>query len=694
MEGIQEILKENKSRNEAIMQKFDPITGEGSIGERKLVKISDFPIKVQYLPVEMLEIPLVRQVCELGSIKKFLKNLGAEFTQENYDEVVEKFTRIRILHDFPFWCITLAKIKNKDGGKDIPFFLNRPQRRLASKFEKARIAGKPIRVIVVKARQWGGSTCTEMYIAWLQLCHVTSKNAAIIAQGNKAASQVKGMYRRLLKNYPVSMMHDFGDSYSNDEVKIKGTTDSPDISIIPQRTCEITIGSALKPESLRGLDIAFAHLTEVALWKTTDNNSPEEIVRSVVSGISLAPLTMVVYESTANGTGNFFQTEYDSAKNNESNFNALFVAWWQIEKYSQPLENIKEFARILYENKENRNVSDDRHENGRYLWYLWECGATLEAINWYILKRTEYHSHSDMASEYPTDDVEAFKHSGTRVFDNYKVDVFKKACIPPQYIGDVTSEGNVLKGKLALKNLKFSEDKQGVFWIWRKPELFQDEKVYHRYLVVVDIGGRSFKADWSVIVVFDRYFMMEDKNPTVVAQWYGHIDHDLLAWKAAQIAKYYDDALLVIESNTLETKDKERDVDDDQSSFILNQIKDVYTNLYARTSDDDNIKDGEPVKYGFHTNTKTKPEIISHLVEVIREHLYVERDERCLDEYKFYEKKKNGSYGAIKGKHDDLLMTRAIGLWICYRKMPKPYFMKVNVSPLEYNKKVVSEATI
>ena len=62
----------------------------------------------------------------------------------------------------------------------------------------------------------------------------------------------------------------------------------------------------------------------------------------------------------------------------------------------------------------------------------------------------------------------------------------------------------------------------------------------NRYLTVVDVGGRSAKSDWSVIVVFDRLFMAEGGKPVVVDQWYGHIDIDLLAWKAAQIAAYYD----------------------------------------------------------------------------------------------------------------------------------------------------------
>ena len=92
---------------------------------------------------------------------------------------------------------------------------------------------------------------------------------------------------------------------------------------------------------------------------------------------------------------------------------------------------------------------------------------------------------------------------------------------------------------------------------------------------------------------------------------------------------------------------------------------------------------------------KGKPMIISTLVKVIRENLYTERDERCLDEYLCYEKKPNGAFGAITGKHDDLLMTRAIGLHICFFEMDTPKIVpRVGRFTVKRRKKAVSAATI
>ena len=68
--------------------------------------------------------------------------------------------------------------------------------------------------------------------------------------------------------------------------------------------------------------------------------------------------------------------------------------------------------------------------------------------------------------------------------------------------------------------------------------------------------------------------------------------------------------------------------------------------------------------------------LIATLHSVLRDGGYVERDERVLNEYCQYERKKNGAYGAIQGCHDDLLMTRAIGLRVCIYEMSLPQIIQ------------------
>ena len=688
MEEIENIIAENARRIENSRSQFNPISGFQSIGERTKVCLPDYPISEMWLPNEMLKDKFIKKILRCGSIEAYT-NKHAKGLEPSF--VVDAITRVRCRYDFPFWAYTYVRIKPKEGGVDIPFKLNRPQLKLISLYEGQRVANKPIRTILLKARQWGGSTATQVYFAWLQLIHSTGLNSLIVSQVKDTSVEILDMFNRLLLNYPLWMLYPIGTNCPNKSPAFAGVLGAQNIHRIEERNCKIKIGSAEKPDSARGGDYQLVHCSETAFWKKTEGKTPEDIVRSACSSVLYRPMTAIVYESSANGTDNMFHKEWEDAKNGDSNFLPIFVAWFEIEKSVLPIEDEAEFAKWLCDNRNNTYATNEREEPGIFLWRLWDMGATLQNIKWYIEQRKTYTDHADMAAEYPSDDIEAFKHSGEMVFDIYNIDKLKDACRPPKYIGEVYTEMNC--GADCLENLRFKEDSQGQLFVWELPEILPTQKITDRYLVVVDIGGRSKKADWSVIVVFDRYWMIEGDKPSVVAQWRGHIDMDLLAWKAAQIASFYDDALLVVESNTLETKDRDRIVDGNQAPFILNQIKDAYPNLYARKQSDEDIKEGKPVKYGFHTNVGNKPTLISHLVTCVRDQLWVERDKQVLDELRVYEKKPNGAFGAVSGKHDDLLMTRAIGLLICFQHMPIPEIVNKN-EKLYQPKAKISEASL
>lgn len=700
--SVSDVLKENERRKAIINAPFNPVTGLGSLGKRVVFEIADFPIRKQWIPVQMLAVPMVKRLRELGSLDEFIRQeLDVDPDQETRTRVVDQFTRIRCRYDFPFWAAVFVYIKNKDldGDPEVLFRLSYPQRKFVTELENFRLNKKPIRLVLLKARQWGGSTTSQLYMAWLQLTQRYGLNSLIIAHQGAGSDEIKDMFDRMIKAYPLNMLHRLGERYPDNEPKIVGVGKSGSIFRIPQRNCKVKIGTAERPDSCRGGDYALVHLSEVGIWKETDGKKPKDIVRSACGGVLNKPGTMIVYESTANGHGNFFHKEYVDARDNpRTQFRRLFIPWYDIDWNVIPFESEEakeEFARNLFENRNNVNAPSVREEPGKYLWWLWTLGATLEGINWYVVERTKHTEHGSMAAECPSDDIEAFVNSGASVFDKYQVEKFRPACRAPQYVGDIY--GDALDGEDSLNNLRFVEDKQGVLWVWSLPDPPDPSEILtDRYLAVVDVGGRSNKADWSVIVVYDRIAMMDGDKPAVVAQWRGHIDIDLLAWKAVQIAKYYDNALLVIESNTLETHDKERQVDGDQSKYILNQIKEVYDNLYARRQSEEDIRQGLPRKYGFHTNTATKPMIITSLIKYVREHAYVESDERTLDEFLNYERKPNGSYGAIAGEHDDLLMTRAIGLHICFNEMPLPTIVEGENELFRRvgNRQAVSAATI
>lgn len=156
----------NDKRNAAMYAPFNPITGKGSTGERVRFELPDFAVPVQYLPKSMMDVRLVRQLIKAKTIKAFIENfLKQPYTAEAHAAVEDALVRLRIKHDFPFWAAFLVFIKNKDGGDDVRFRLTPPQRRIVRYFEKCRLEKRPIRLLILKARQLGGSTTIQIYMA-------------------------------------------------------------------------------------------------------------------------------------------------------------------------------------------------------------------------------------------------------------------------------------------------------------------------------------------------------------------------------------------------------------------------------------------------------------------------------------------------------------------------------------------------
>lgn len=515
--------------------------------------------------------------------------------------------KLRCEHDFEYWCATCCTIKHKTLGRDIRLILNRPQRRVARLLESQRLAGKPMRIIMLKARQWGGSTLVQTYMAWIQSCHCRNWHSLICAQVKDTSSGIRGMYTKLLDNYPPDMWE--GD----EPPRFKPFERSVNVREIAGRGCRVTVSSVENQDSVRGADFAMAHLSETAFWKSTPSHTPDDLIRAICSAIAYIPMTLIAMESTANGTGNYFHKEWLRCKSGEGDKATVFVPWYEIDIYRLKCDDEAALASSLspYE---------------RMLWD--EHGCDLDQINWYRQMRRGYASHEQMMAEFPTTDVEAFTATGSDLFSKEAVERLRSSC----------SDGE--KGEMSAAGDRFVPDSRGNLLVWEQPRLGA------QYVVAVDIGGRTDRADWSVIAVLKD----EPDCPEVVAQWRGHIDHDILADKAMALARFYGEALLVVESNSLESGMG-------RGMYILDRLARSYPNLYTRGGHDSQ-------RTGFHTNRATKEMIITGLMAAVRDSAYIERDSRVCDEMLAYEQAQDGSYAAKPGNHDDMLMTRAIALHV------------------------------
>lgn len=691
---VEELLKEERRRCR-LFTGFDPLTGEGCPSERRMLAIPDMPFPKQLVPVGVYDNPLVKLVRDEGSVRAFIARYYGEGSVEMYFEMIVKMLVVARAKDDPAFALyVFFRIQSKTTGEMIPFKCNYPQRLVLEELESMRRDGVPIRLVILKARQWGGSTLVQLYMAWVQLFLKEGWYSVILAQTKDTSKRIKAMYTKVLSTLPAWAIDGEGkihfapyEKSASDSIL---TWDNGDIA----RNNVVSIASYENYDSVRGNAYSMAHYSEVAFWKDTDGKSPEEVISSVSGGIMEFPLTIEVLESSARGNAGYFYEECQLAMKGESGRRFIFIPFFYIEHDTLPVKSKRAFAQWLLEVKDMDTAPKGCADAGKYYWYMWTLGATFEHIKWYIQKRKTFHDHANMATEAPIDPVEAFKNSGNMVFNPYRLDELRKMYVrEPDYVGDV--RGRTSKGNGALDDVRFVEDKHGCMKVWAMPNTTLNVK--HRYVVSVDIGGRSKTSDYSVITVLDRMSMMAGGSgmPKVVARWRGHIRHDMLAWKAAQVAKLYNNALLVFESNTYDAE-KEKNTDGEHLEFVLDEVGDAYENMYFRRNNSEEIREGEARKWGFQTNKVTKIKLIDNLVVYVDDGLWNEPDGLMFDELRIYEKREDGSFGNVRGKdnHDDVLMSTSIALYVSQYEMEIPKIVVKKAVNAGGNDGVMTEAMI
>jgi hypothetical protein len=682
---IEALVAENHRRMEEIFGTYDPLTGEGcyDFEHRTKLEIKDFFIPTQYVPKEVMDSLLIKKIVEHGSIKKFIEEVWQkEWTRDLADMVSFEICKARFPHDPEFAMYITDKIVDKKTGNLINFRLNYPQRRLLKLFEDLRHARKPIFVVLLKARQWGGSTLTQLYIKWMQdFVHPDGWNSIIVAQTKDTSRKIKKMYKTAIEETPGWTVGCAGKSLQfspfegsmNDFNVTDGTSDI--------RSATISIASYENITSVRGSNFHCAHYSEVAYWKKTQEQDPEEVISSVTGGLDPIPDNIEVYESTGRGASGFFydlcQTSRDT-KNNDA-YSSLFVPFYWIEKDMIKVEDEEEFARWLLENKDVSTEVAGYRESGKFFWRLWNLGSTFDSINWYRKNRNRFRTHASMATEAPVDADEAFRNSGNLVFNPYYVDELETQYLnKPACYADIDLIGR--KGKAMIRESKIRiNENAGEVKIWQLPNN-RILKVKDRYVVAVDIGGRAATSDYSVFTVIDRKGMIKGLNgkPEIVARYRGHCRHDILAWKAAVLAHYYDDALLVIESNTAD-REKNNNTEGDHFGSIVDEIAGYYKNMYMRVESPESVTEKVIMKFGFQTNKLTKQWIIDNMISCVEDKLWIEPDSECYHEMRIYVRNDDGSMGNIQSRdnHDDVVMSTAIGLWVSMNEMDLPTWAAV-----------------
>lgn len=504
--------------------------------------------------------------------------------------------------------------KNK---KTVPFFLNEVQQDFIAQTEKYG-RGRPY--FILKGRQQGFTTL----ITAIQLCNaIVSRNFSGFTLAN-ADDNTKSIF-----NDKARMVYE----RLPDLLKPHEKFNSKKELFFDKLNSSWRIATATK-EVGRSKTLNFIHYSEVAFFEVSLADLQSSIGETATADC------FSVYETTANG--------YNEAKDlwDKGSCINLFYEWWRTPEYrSTDYE-------YLEKNKDDKWLQER-------LKLLAEKGLDKEQLAWYAKKYDSYIDKEKIKQEYPISAQEAFLSSGECVFDKDKVanQYERVKDLQPLKTGYFkykkereivkNSEGEELDETITIKDIEWVDDIHGYIRIYEEPlTRTKDGAVTHKapYTIGGDTSGLGI--DFYTAQVINN---MTRKVAAVLHKQ--SMDDDHYAEQLYCLAQRYHEALIGVEVNYSLQPTK----------YLAEKLK--YSNLYVREQLD-HIKQVIVKRFGFETNSKTRPVILSDLQALIREDVTILEDAATLKEMLTFVKNDKGRAEAMEGFHDDLVMALAIANFI------------------------------
>lgn len=345
----------------------------------------------------------------------------------------------------------------------------------------------------------------------------------------------------------------------------------------------------------------------------------ERIIATLGSVPVITDGSNVTAESTANGPSGWFYDQVMAAIAGESNFKLFFFPWYEVAKNTLPSGDWQPGEAEL---KIKNNVK------ARF-------GVELTNDQLFWWHRTKRDFKRLMDQEHPTFIEDAFLMAGNLAFDLDYLALIKTMdpieVVPfkvRKTIIDDTGAEVVASEGVAVYDLK----------------VFVQPNPSRKYVLGGD-PAEGVGGDSSVIEVYDRLTLEQ------VAEFTSDkIKPKEFARLVDKVARYYNNALAVIESNN-------------HGYAVLDELKTLYTNIYKRQVFDEKTK-SESKKLGFKTDAHTRDLILDELEELLMDCCVKINSATLQKELFTFIVNEDGKRIAKSGQHDDTIMASAIALKI------------------------------
>lgn len=553
-----------------------------------------------------------------------------------------------IADDFYIYCERNLEILDKLSSDVIPLVPNWAQHLLVQRVLADIAAGRPVRYIILKARQMGLSTIIEALGYWWTTTHRNIKSL-IIAHESESATTLYEMFKRFFDSSHPHFQPT--RKYNNKKELVFDVEDNVKEEYKARGERSPGLGSSIKTMVAkegkgRSQMIKFLHGSEVAFWE-----AKADVASAAVQAVPMAAGTFIFLESTANGVGGFFYDTWQNAKKGKTNLKPLFFAWHEHYEYE------------LYVDGGCQNQYDDEEiellklfATKNYPLETWDA-----KIMWRRMKKKDFlDDPKKFYQEYPKDDMEAFLASGRPVFDTnilMKMESYALDHVNHIFGAVVPNASDIGMEKYVFEEVASTMEGQDPtpLKIWELPvKANPNERTpAAQYVIGVDVSEGKLNKDsakkendYSVVEV------MRKDNLKTVARWRGHIDPDLLGGIVFALGTFYNNALVGVEVNN------------HGLTTVQSLRNKFYRNLYMRETSEENQFQERTAIMGFRTDRKTKPIIINNLNTAIREGDIIDVDIVFIREAMTYVRDDQGATNAQEGTFDDTVMAKAIALFL------------------------------
>lgn len=532
-------------------------------------------------------------------------------------EQLENLIRI----DPEIWFSTFGVIKDKRG-KDIKPKPNTLQKRMFAHYRKCQIEDKPCKMIILKPRQKGASTCAQA-LTYHHMRKHENLSGSLMGDISGTSDKVFEIYRRYAEYDHFPWTEDGGSLADGgnlaDLIKLKSKS----------AYGKETAGSK---NAGRSGTIQVGNMTEVAFWPMQGERDPAlGYLQSLYDGDNVS---LVVADSTPNGPNGWFYRTW--VQDNE--WAKIFAAWFEFDDSVIPFNSDSELQDFKDTMTEDEKEEQERFDIG-YEQLHWRRRVLQDKCNGDLSK---------FRQEYPSDPEECFLMSSRPRFHVRNLDKMVKAST------DLKPKMGTMSVQTDGKTANFKPDRLGNWKIYEEPEY--DSK----YLISVDtctgedqqMQGLAADPDFHSVQVWKAPYEDWHGNwhvPRLVALHHSRLDIGVLAQEIEGAARWYGDAFIIPEVNN-------------SGLALLKYLLEAGLSVYRRRRFNDSSGMVEK-SFGWSTDKVTRKTVIDHMAAELLEENFDIPDPDVLKEMKTFVINDKGKPEAAPGHHDDHVLAAAIALY-------------------------------